>query len=149
MLKNSRPSSHDAVDQRSWDSKVNWRTYDIAIDCGVNCLPRLRYVWFDDCVCIEEDSRQACTLLTKCKCPEDALKRTTDSYEERKLLTWPRSIFAQPDLIMHFMVYQFCSIYAYRMTTFKISTYDRTKLYHCFQNNYSFDALQAYCFRIT
>ena len=28
----SRTSSHDSVDQRSRDSEVNWRTYDIAID---------------------------------------------------------------------------------------------------------------------
>ena len=54
MLKNSRYSTHDAVHQRSWDSKVNWRTYDIAIDCGTKGFLRLRYAWFDDCVCIEE-----------------------------------------------------------------------------------------------
>ena len=31
MLKNSRSSSHNALDQRSSDSKITWRAYDIAI----------------------------------------------------------------------------------------------------------------------
>ena len=53
MFEISRSSSHTALDQRSWDSKANWRTHDIAI--------RLRYAWCDDCVCIEKTSRQACS----------------------------------------------------------------------------------------
>ena len=68
MLKNSRCSSHYAGGQRSWDSKVKWRTSDIAIDCGANLFLRLRYVWCDDCVSIEEVFRQTCTLPKNSKC---------------------------------------------------------------------------------
>ena len=60
-------SSHSAMDQRSWDGKVNWRTCDIAIRCGTKRFPRLRCVW-DDCVCIEKTSWQAHSLSQESKC---------------------------------------------------------------------------------
>ena len=47
-----------ALDQRSWDGEVKWRTSDITIDCGANRFPTFRCAWCDDCVCIEETSRQ-------------------------------------------------------------------------------------------
>ena len=47
FFENSKSSSHDAFDQRIWDSKVNSRAYDIAID---KWAPRLRCAWCDDCV---------------------------------------------------------------------------------------------------
>ena len=43
MFEISRSSSHNALDQRSWDSKVNRRTYGIAIDCVAKRFHRLRY----------------------------------------------------------------------------------------------------------
>ena len=75
MFKISRSSSHNALDQRSWDSKVNWRTYDIAIDCGAKRFPRLRCAWCDDCVCIENTSRQACSLPQKSICRRAACSK--------------------------------------------------------------------------
>ena len=36
-------SSHNALDQRGWDGKVNWRTHDISIDFRAKRFPRLRY----------------------------------------------------------------------------------------------------------
>ena len=56
---NSKSSDHSALDQRSWGCKVNWRTYDIAIDCGTNRFPWFRHAWCDDCVCTEEASQHA------------------------------------------------------------------------------------------
>ena len=37
--KDSRSSSHNALDQRSYDRQINWRTYGIAIDYGANRSP--------------------------------------------------------------------------------------------------------------
>ena len=54
-------SSHSALDQRSWDCKINWWTLNIAIDCGAR-YPRFRYAWCDDCVCIERASQHADTF---------------------------------------------------------------------------------------
>ena len=65
MCKTSKSSSRNAMDQRSWDGKVNWRTYDIAIEYRAKRFPRLRYAWCDGCVCIEKTSRQACFLPKK------------------------------------------------------------------------------------
>ena len=67
LLKIHRSSCHNALDQRSWDSKVNWRIYDIAIPCGAKRFHRLRYAWCDDWVCIEETARQAYSLPQKSK----------------------------------------------------------------------------------
>ena len=64
-FKNSRSSSQNAVDQRSWGSKVKWRIDDIAIDCRKNWFSWLRYAWCNDCVCSENASRQACAFPTK------------------------------------------------------------------------------------
>ena len=61
-LRTARSSDHNALDQRSWDSKVNWRAHDVAIDFGTNRIPKLRYAWCEDCVCNEKASRQACAL---------------------------------------------------------------------------------------
>ena len=62
MFKISRSSSHNAMDQRSWDSEINWRSHDFAIEYGTKRFHRLRYAWCDDCVCIEKTSRQACSF---------------------------------------------------------------------------------------
>ena len=40
MFETSRCSSHNAQGQRSWNSKVNWRNYENAIDCGAKRFPR-------------------------------------------------------------------------------------------------------------
>ena len=61
LSKNSRSSDHYALDQRSWDCRIDWRTYDIAIGYGAKRLPRLRYAWCNDCVCIEKASWHANT----------------------------------------------------------------------------------------
>ena len=45
MFKDSRSSSHNALDQWSWDSKINWRAFDIKIDGGAIIFPWLRYAW--------------------------------------------------------------------------------------------------------
>ena len=76
----SRSSSHNALDPRSWDSKVNWRTYDITIDCGAKRFPRLRYAWCDDCVCIEKTSQQAYSL------PQQGKSRWAASSKIRPIL---------------------------------------------------------------
>ena len=47
------------------DSKINWRSYDIAIDYRWKRFPLLWYAWCDDCVCIEETSRQTCSFPKK------------------------------------------------------------------------------------
>ena len=78
MLKNSRSSSHSALDQRSWDCE---RTFGIAIDCGANRFPRLRYAWCDDCVCIEKAPQHADTLPKKSEC------RRAMCSEKRPILT--------------------------------------------------------------
>ena len=117
------------MDQRGWDSKVNRGIHDIAIDCGEIRLSRLRYAWYDDCVCIKEASRQACALPREGKSRRaTALKNTTDFYEGGKLLTWFTSIFVQPELMKQCKACQIRSIYVYRTTTSKISMYDGTKL---------------------
>ena len=72
------------MDQRSWDGKVNWRTYDISIDCRAAWLSRLRYAWCDDCVCIEKTSRQAHSFSQKSKCRRVACSKT------QPILTWER-----------------------------------------------------------
>ena len=53
---------------RRRESDVNWRPCDIAIDFEANRFPRLRCAWCDDCVCIEEASRQAHSLPENSKC---------------------------------------------------------------------------------
>ena len=60
----------------------------------------------------------------------NVLKKTTESYEEKRLLTWSMSIFEQPVLMKQYKVYQICSRNAYKMTTSKISMYDGIKLYY-------------------
>ena len=99
-FKDSRSSSHNALDQRSCDSKVNWRTYDIAIDCRANCCTRVRYAWCDDCVSIEKTSRQARSVL----------RILTDSYVGDKLLSWSASISVQAELMKRYKDSQICSV---------------------------------------
>ena len=85
MFKISRSSPHNALNQRCWESKVNWRTYDIAIDCGAKRFLRLWYAWCDACVCIDKTCRQAHSLLQKSKCRRAACsENTTDSCEGDK-----------------------------------------------------------------
>ena len=92
MFKISIPSSQDVLDQRSRDSKVNRRPYDVTIDKGANRFHRLRYAWCDDCVCIEEASHE-CALPENSKCRRATCsKKTTDSYEEdSKSIDWSNS----------------------------------------------------------
>ena len=61
LSKKSRSSDHNALDQRSWDCTVKWRTHDISIDCGARRFPWFRYAWCADCVCIEKASQHADT----------------------------------------------------------------------------------------
>ena len=75
MLKISRSLHHYALDRRSWDGKINGRSYDIAIDYRAKRFPRQRHAWCDDCVCIEQTSRQACSLLKKSKCRRAACSK--------------------------------------------------------------------------
>ena len=75
LLKNSGSSYHNAADQRSWHSKVNRRSCDVAIECGTNWFPRWRYAWWDDCVCIEEASRQSRSLPEKIVCGRAACSK--------------------------------------------------------------------------
>ena len=75
MFKISISSFHNALDQRSCDSKINLRTFDIVIDCGAKRFSRLRYAWCDDCVCIEKTSRQACSFPHKSKCRRAACSK--------------------------------------------------------------------------
>ena len=101
MFKISRSSSHNALDPRSWDSKVNWRTCDIGIDCGAKRFPRLRYAWWDDCVCIEKTSRPSCSLPQKSKCRREAcskiqpiLTRETNCLHDLQALPCNRSLWS-------------------------------------------------------
>ena len=57
------------------NSKVNWRTHDIAIECGANRFPWLRNARCDDCVYIEKASRQAHSLPKKSKCRRAACSK--------------------------------------------------------------------------
>ena len=125
LFENSISSSHTALDQRSWDGKVNWRTYDIAIDCRANGFPRLRYAWCDDCVCVET------TFAKEQVSKSSVLRILTDSYVgDKKCLTWSTSISVQPELMKRYKDSQICSVYVCRMTTSKTSTYDGIKLYY-------------------
>ena len=65
MFKISRSSSQIAIDQRSWDSEIDWLSHDLAIEYRAKRFHRLRHVWCDDCVCIEKTSRQACSFPKK------------------------------------------------------------------------------------
>ena len=53
-LRTADPQITIALDQRSWDCKVNWRTYDIATDYRER-ISWLRYAWCDDCVSLEKE----------------------------------------------------------------------------------------------
>ena len=65
---NSRSSDHNALDQRSWDCWINWRTYDIAIVYRTASFSRFRHAWCDDCVRLEEAHHHAVVFLEKSKC---------------------------------------------------------------------------------
>ena len=57
------------------------------------------------------------------------LRKTSDSDEGGILLVSSMSTFEPPDLMKPYKVCQNLSIYAYKVTTSKISMYDGTKLY--------------------
>ena len=148
MFEISRASSHNALDQRSWESKVNGRTHDIAIDCGAKRFSRLRYAWCDDCVCIEKTSRQACSLPQKRKCRRAACSKIRPVLTRKtKLLTWSTSISVQPELMKRYKDSQTYSENVCRMTTSKISMYDGIKPHNqqatCLQMSAS-DCLDLY-----
>ena len=86
MFENSISSSHNALDRRSLDSNVNWRAHDIAIDCGANRYPRLRYAWCEDCVCIEEASHYACALPKKSMCRRAACSKDDQFLRGRQIV---------------------------------------------------------------
>ena len=118
----------------SWDSKVNWRTFDIAIDCGTNWLPRLRYAVCDDCVCIDKAFRQACTLPTKSKCRramrskvQPIFTREANRLFDLRAFSRNQSLWSSTRSI-RFVQYT-------HMTMSKIWTYDVTK-HHCQQVNH-------------
>ena len=67
MCKFSISSSHNAVDQRSRESQISRRSYDIAADCRAERLPRPRNASCEDCVCIEKDYHE-CALPKESKC---------------------------------------------------------------------------------
>ena len=113
MCKISVASHHYALDQRSWDIRVNERSSDIAIDYRATRFPRLRFAWCDDCVCIEGASH-ACALPQKeLVSKRSVLRKTSDFYEEGNLPTWSLSIFEPPKLVKLYKVYQIYSVYAY------------------------------------
>ena len=58
----------------------------------------------------------------------NVLRNTTDSDEEGRLLTRSVSMFEPPELVKLYKLHRSCSMYAYRMMTFKISTQGGTKL---------------------
>ena len=119
------------MDQRGWDREVNWRIYDIAIDCGreptfptTKCLLRwLRLHW-------RSFSTGMCTSEQEYASKSNALKNTTDSYGGGKLLIWSTSIFEQPGLMEQYKDCQICSMYVCRPTISRISMYDGTKLHY-------------------
>ena len=131
MFKISRSSSHNAIDQRIWDSEINWRSHDFAIEYRAKRFHRLRYAWCDDGVCIEKTSRQAWSFPKKSKS-----RKATWSYvpqilkRKTKLLTWSMSMSVQPELVKRYKDSQICSLCVCRMTTSKISTFDGIKLYY-------------------
>ena len=129
MFKDNRSSSYNALDQRSWNSKVNWRTYDIAIDCRAKRFSPLRYAWCDDCVWLERllDTH---VRFRKRVSKSSVLKNTIGSYEEGKLFSWSTSISVQPDFMKQYKESQTDSIYVCSMTMSKISTFDGIKLYY-------------------
>ena len=111
LSKNSRSSDQYALDQSSGDCKINWRTSDIAIDCGAKRSLRLQYAGCDDCVCSEQPSRHASSLPQKSMCRRSSvLKNTTDSFEEDKLLTWSSSISVQLELMKWYKDSQMWSV---------------------------------------
>ena len=83
MLKDSRSSSQNAVDQRSWDGKVNRRTYHSPIGSWEKRFPRLRDAGCNDSLCIEESSQIARALPKKSKCRRAACSEIR-SFLERK-----------------------------------------------------------------
>ena len=129
MFQISILSSHDALNQRGWNSKVTRWFCDVAIGCGAIQFHRLRYACFDDCVCIEEASH-SCALPTKSKCRRATCPKIRPILmREATLHTWSMTIFEPLELMEPCKVYQINSIDAYRMMTFKISIQGGTKLF--------------------
>ena len=101
LSKDSRSSDHYALDQRSWDCKINCRGYDIEIDCRANRFPWLRYAWCDDCVCREKAFQHADTFPKKSKCRRAAslkmrpiLTRKTDCVHDLWVFPCNRSVWS-------------------------------------------------------
>ena len=131
LLKDSRSWSHNARDQRGWDSKVHRGINDIAVECGENRLSRLRCGWCDDCVCIEEASRQACALPREIKSRRATRSKIRPIFTEEAYCLYDlrTSIFVQPDLMKLCRDCEICSIYVYRTMTSRISMKDGIKLF--------------------
>ena len=128
LSKNSRSSDYYALDQRSWVSKINWRTCDVAIGCGER-FTRFRYAWCDDCVCIEKVSQHTNTFPKKSMCRRSSeLRISTDFYEEDKMRARNTSIPVQLEHMNQYKDSQLCSQKNYRMTTSKMSTSDGSML---------------------
>ena len=130
MFEISRSSSHHALDRRSWESNVIWRTGDIAIDCGAKRFHRLRYAWCDDCVCTEKTSRQSCSLPQKSKCRRAAcskirptLARETNCLHDLRAFPCNRSSWTSTRTL-RLAQYTFAEL-----TTSKISTFGGINLY--------------------
>ena len=130
MCKISVSSHHHALDQRSWDGKVNGPSDDIAIDYRAKRFLRIRYAWCDDCVYIEETSRQASSLPKKSKCRRAACS------ERRPILTREadcihdlRAFSSHQSSRSCTRVHHIYSFYADRIMTLRISIQDGTKLY--------------------
>ena len=58
----------------------------------------------------------------------NVLKKSTDSYEEGKLLAWSNATFEQLELMMQVKACQIFSTFTYTKMKIKISTIDGTKL---------------------
>ena len=130
MFEISRSSSHNALDQRSWDSAKSIDELMTSRSIvGRSDFPD--YDMLDAMISVsnEKTSPQACSLPQKSKCRRAArskirpiLTRKTTCLHDRRAFPCNRSSWSKDS--------QICSVYVCRMTTFKTSTFDGIKLYY-------------------
>ena len=111
-------------------AKINWRTYDLAIDHGER-FSWLRYAWCGDCVSLEEASQHAVKFPKKSKCRRAACSKTgpilttkTDCVHDLRVFLCNQRLWSST-MTLNFVHYKYT-----KMTMFKISTSDAMLLYY-------------------
>ena len=117
-------TSHNAMDQRSWDSEINWRSCDIAIEYRAKRFHRMRWLhlhWKDFSTSMFISEKRV-SLEEQ---PAHKYHRFSRGRQNAYMIF--EHFFVQPELMKRYEDSQICSTYVCRMTTFEISTYDGIK----------------------